>query len=245
RGNLFFLLHEDSDSGLAGSLGGLNVQPSEPLVLPGSGLVPNKSLVRVSGEPGMSLRYRTDGLAPQASDPLWPAAGIKVSTTDLPSMKLSVAAFDTQGRSSPPAYREYRLRSTSFFVMIEGNLSLKSQGSALETRAMIESGSNGASDTPISSLWFRLRVQKAGRVGLSWADADDDPQAYTARVKVSVVESDLYTEVPCPDGTIASERRGGFSAPLEMVLQPGDYYVNVVDIDGLSGRSFGLSAFSY
>ncbi|PKL07343.1 MAG: hypothetical protein CVV53_00105 [Spirochaetae bacterium HGW-Spirochaetae-9] len=209
-----------------GRLEGLNLAPEAPTVQPGSGLVPAGSPVLVGMQPGVTVRYRTDGLAPSAADPAWPgtlAAPFTVSSENLPSMELSLVAFGPDGSVSPVTHREYLLRSGSLFVVTEGTLPLHEAGySGLDSHSM-----------PIAanSLWYRMRIDRAGAYRLAWADADQNP-AYSARIMLTVYEADLYTEVPDRDGA---------DSPLSFVLGAGDYYLQISDLDGQEGRNFGLS----
>lgn len=209
-----------------GRLDGLNLAPEAPTVQPGSGLVPAGSPVLVGMRPGVTVRYRTDGLAPSAADPAWPGTAeipFTITSANLPSMKVSLVAFGLDGSVSPVTYREYRLRSGSLFVVTEGTLPLHEAGySGLDSHSMPPAA---------SSLWYRMRIDRAGAYRLAWADADQNP-AYSARIMVSVYEADLYTEVP---------DRNGATSPLSFVLGAGDYYLQISDVEGQQGWSFGLS----
>ena len=164
-----FLLYQrslgDDGNGL-GRLEGLFLAPEAPTVLPGSGLVPDGSPVLVNSEPGATVRYRTDGLSPSAADPAWPgtlAAPFKVSSENLPSMELSLAAFGPDGSVSPVTHRQYLLRSGSLFVVTEGTLPLHEAGySGLDSHVMQVAGAAGTAPTAVSSLWYRMRIDRAG-----------------------------------------------------------------------------------
>jgi len=220
---------------------GPSLAPEAPVVVSGSGMVPNNSLIHVDGGPGVTVRYRVDGGTPSVTDPIWPDASIKVSSSTLPSMELSLAAFASDGTASPAIHRTYSVRAGGFFVVIEDTLQIHNPGYAtLDYHVLQESGSEGMTPIAASSLWYRIIVNTAGNYRLTWADADENA-TYSARLKLSVYEVDLYTEVPDLAENPSRDRRGGLAAPLHLALNPGDYYVYIRDIDNHEGGDFGLS----
>ena len=239
--DIYFLKQAGGIDGELGKLSGLFQAPEPPVVIPGSGLVPTSSPIRVTAGTGLKVRYRTDGLAPGIADPEYPATPIKISSAALPSMKLSLAAFSSDGVSSPVVYREYRVRSGSLFVTIEGTLAVHdATASDLESHVMEEHGSAGTEPTPASSLWYRMTISTAGSYRLAWADSDEDP-AFSARIKVSLYEKDLYTEIPDADEGPIYDRRNGTASPLSFSLNPGEYYIGIKEVDGVStGRTFAI-----
>ncbi|MDP2790124.1 MAG: chitobiase/beta-hexosaminidase C-terminal domain-containing protein [Rectinemataceae bacterium] len=240
-GVLLYLPQSSAGSPVPMRLDGLALAPAAPVMIPGSGMVPNNSPIRVVAEPGVTVRYRTDGGTPTVADPVYPGTPIKVSAGTLPSMQISLAAFSADGTSSPIMQRSYRVRATGMFVLIENTLTIHPAGySSLEHRTMQETGSGGSPPTPVDLLWYRMRIDTAGTYRLNWADADENA-AYSARLMLSVYEVDLYTEVPDLADISARDRRGGTAAPLHFALNSGDYYVLVSDIDSLTGRDFGLA----
>ncbi|MFZ2635313.1 MAG: hypothetical protein WAX33_03130 [Rectinemataceae bacterium] len=240
-GALFYLPSSDEESDRVVRLDGLSLAPEAPNVIPGSGMVPNKSTILVDGGPGLTVRYRENGGIPTAADPVWPATSIKISATTLPSMELSLASFASDGTASPAVHREYSVRSGSLFVVIEDTLQVHDSGySGLEYRIMQESGSDGMTPTAASSLWYRIRIDSAGNYRLAWADADEDA-TFSARLMLSVYEADLYTEVPDLAEIPAHDKRGGQASPLYLALNTGNYFVYIRDIDDQEGRTFGFS----
>ena len=243
-GALLYQRSLGTDATGVGRLDGLNLAPEAPTVLPGSGLVPGGSPVLVGKEPGVTVRYRTDGIAPSAGDPPWqgtPETPFRISSTVLPSMELSLAAFGSDGSVSPVTHREYRLRLGSLFIVTEGTIPLHDASySSLDGYIMQETGAVGTAPTAASSLWYRMRIGQPGAYRLVWADADQSP-AYSARIMLSVYEADIYTEVPGRNEIPALDRRSGTASPLRFFLGAGDYYIHISDVDNLKGGSFGLS----
>jgi hypothetical protein len=239
--SLYCLSSPDINGSEVARIEGLSVAPEAPVVVSGSGMVPNNSLIDIDGGPGLTVRYRKDSGTPTIADAAWPAASIKISSSTLPSMELSLAAFSSDGTVSPVVHRTYAVRAGGFFVMVEGTLQIHDSAyTGLDYRVMQESGSEGTAPTAASSLWYRMIIDTAGNYRLAWADADEDT-AYSARLMVSVYEVDLYTEVPDLSEIPSRDRRGGLAAPLHLALNPGDYYVYIRDTDGREGRDFGLS----
>jgi hypothetical protein len=240
-GLLIYLRSADAGDSEIGVLKGLSLAPEAPTVIPGSGMVPNNSPVLVHGEPGATLRYRKDGGIPTTGDSIWPDASIKISSATLPSMELSLAAFTSDGTSSPVVHRKYATRSGNLFVVIEQTLQAHDPGySSLDRRIMQTTVAEGATPKALSSLWYRMQIDAAGSYRLVWADADEDA-SFSSRLILSVYEADLYTEVPDLNEIPARDRRGGLASPLRFSLGAGDYYLYVRDMDSLTGRTFGLS----
>lgn len=240
-GSMLYQRSLDADDIGIGRLDGLYLAPEAPTVLPGSGLVPSGSPVLVNKEPGATVQYRTDGGTPSAGDPLWPDTLVRISSEGLPSMELSLVAFDADGSVSPVMYREYRIRSGSLFVVTEGTIPLHDPGySSLDNYIMQVAGAAGEAPTAASSLWYRMRIGQEGEYRIAWADADQSP-AYTARIMLSIYEADIHTEVPDRNEIPALDRRSGTAAPLRFALGAGDYYIHISDVDNREGGSFGLS----
>ena len=243
-GSLLYQRSLGTDATGIGRLDGLDLAPEAPTLLPGSGMVPGGSPVLVGKVPGATIRYRTDGMAPSAGDPSWQGTletPFRITSTGLPSMELSLAAFGSDGSVSPFTRREYRLRPGSLFIVTEGTIPLHDAGfSSLDGYVMQEAGADGTAPTAASSLWYRMRISQPGAYRLVWADVDQNP-GYSARIMLSVYEADIYTEVPDRNGIPALDRRNGTAAPLRFFLGAGDYYIRISDIDDLKGRSFGLS----
>lgn len=241
-GSLFYLPQSPARPLGATSLGGLDLAPEAPTAVPGSGMVLNNSPILVSSGPGMTVRYRMDDCAPSIADAEYPLAPLKVSAKVSASTTLgiSLAAFDSGGRASISTIRNYRIRSSGFFVMIADTLALHDFGhSGYDPCVLQEQGF--PAPNPVSALWYRMRIETKGGYRLGWVDACDEPGRYSARLLVSVYESDFCTEVPDLLDAAALDRENGVSAPLEMYLQPGDYYVQVSDRDSLTGRNFGIA----
>ncbi len=136
-GILLYLPQSEGGSPTAARLEGLALTPASPVLVPGSGMVPNNSPIRVVAEAGVTVRYRTDGGIPTAADPAYPATPVRISAAALPSMKISLAAFAADGIPSPVTQRDYRVRTTSMFVLVEDTLTIHSAGySILDRRTM-------------------------------------------------------------------------------------------------------------
>jgi hypothetical protein len=240
-GSFFYQRSADAQIPGVGRLETLYLAPERPTVLPGSGLVPAGSPLLVRKEPGATIRYRTDGGEPSAQDTPLPETLFRISLDNLPSMKISLAAFNPDGSVSPTTSLEYRLRSGSLFVVTEKTLPIHDSGySILDFHTLQSASTSGAMPTPVSSLWYRIRISQAGEYRLSWADIDQSP-SYSARIMLSVYEADLHTEVPDQNDLPALERRSGTNSPLQFFLGVGDYYMQLNDVDGQEGGVFGLS----
>jgi hypothetical protein len=220
-------------------LSGLSLAPEAPIVIPGSGMVPNNSSISVGAGPGLKVRYRLDGTQPDSTDPEYPGTAIRISSTALPAMRMSLAAFSADGASSPVVYRSYRIRTDGMFFTINDTLAVReSTATGLERRVLQESGA--AEPIPVSALWYRFAISAAGSYRLAWADSDEDPSC-SARIKVSLYEKDLYTELPDQDDRPIYDRRNGMASPLTVSINPGEYYINIQELDGVSkGRSFAI-----
>jgi len=84
---------------------------------------------------------------------------------------------------------------------------------------------------------LRLKVTKSGYYILSWSDASTD-SAYSAHIRLSLLESDLYAEVPDIYGGLLSEI-AATSSPKQLYLQAGTYYFSIEDTE--KGKTFGLN----
>ena len=240
-GNLLYLFQINPGTQFTVYSASLALAPEAPVVVPGSGMVPSSSPIIASCGPGLSMHYRTDGGIPTFSDPVYPATPLKVAAavTATTTPRISLAAFNAAGDSSLVEYRDYQIRSGSLFVTICGSLAVHEAGySELEAHTLQDSGNP---PTIMSSIWYKMTISTAGKYRLSWADFDDDPLAYTAKLLVSLYEVDLYTEVPDSNEIAVHDRIGGLVAPLHLNLQPGEYYVYIRDRDLLQGRTFGMS----
>jgi N-acetylneuraminic acid mutarotase len=208
----------------------LHLAPETPIVVPGSGMVPNNSLIHVNGEQGVTLRYTgIAGNTVTPADAMWPEQSIKISSATLPSMELSLAGFSAEGSASPSPHREYRVRAGKLFVLIDETLQIHGSGYAsLDPHVLQE------------SAWFRAIIDVPGHYRLAWADGDEDPK-YSARLVLSVYEADLYTEVPDVSENASRDLRGGIAAPLQVALNTGNYYIHIRSLDNAAGGNFGLS----
>ena len=146
-GSLLYQRSLGTDATGIGRLDGLDLAPEAPTLLPGSGMVPGGSPVLVGKVPGSTIRYRTDGMAPSAGDPSWQGTletPFRITSTGLPSMELSLAAFGSDGSVSPFTRREYRLRQGSLFIVTEGTIPLHDAGySSLDGYVMQVAGADG------------------------------------------------------------------------------------------------------
>lgn len=237
-GMIYYLSHQIEECSGVGKLEGLSLAPDVPTLLPGSGTVPVRSPILVASEPGTTIRYRTDGENPTASDEIWPSTLMRVTSETLPTLELSLAAFAPDGTRSPVIHRAYRIRANGLFIMIEGTLPIHGSDYTDLDHYILQA--SGEEDTATSTLWYRMRIDTAGNYRLSWADADENP-LYSARVALSVYEADLYTEVPDLNGVPVYDRREGLASPLQLLLGRGDYFMHIRDIDGQEGSDFGLS----
>lgn len=241
-GNLFHVRRTGDSLAEPALLEGLDLAPESPVVVPGSGMVPNNSLIHVNAEPGVTLRYRENsGDTVTSADSVWPEAAIKIASATLPSMGLSLAAFSPEGAVSPTLHRNYRIRSGSLFVVIEDTLQVHEPDYPdLDRRIMQESGVGGTPPTAAASLWYRILIDSAGFYRLSWADGDDDA-AYSAKLVLSVYETDLFTEVPDILENPSRDLRSGLASPLHLALNPGVYYIHIRSAIDAAGGDFGLS----
>jgi hypothetical protein len=241
NGSFFYQQSPDADTAAIGRLAELHLAPETPVAMPGSGIVPDRSPVLVRKTPGETIRYRTDGGEPSAQDPVFPDTLFRISVATLPSMKLSLVAFGSDGSVSPVTHREYQLRSGSLFVVTEGSFPIYDPGySSLDTYILQAAGASGTTPIAVSSLWYRMRIVQSGNYRLSWADSDQDP-AYSARVMLSVFEADIHTVVPDRNEIPAQDKRSGTDSPLLLSLGAGDYYILISDLDGMKGGCFGLT----
>jgi hypothetical protein len=217
---------------------GMNLAPDRPIIIPGSGLVPSNSPVLAKEEPGAPLYYHT-GTDPSAA---WePLAAISELSAPTAYSFGSFSPSYPSAAASPLVTRSYRTRSTGFLVSISGLLEPKAPGSGLDTLYLRDYADN-ATSAPLSSIWCRLTVRTAEELQLFFADADAPAGGtYTGRVKLSLYEVDRYTEALDIQGLAVCEYTTALQQPVRLVLQPGNYYLRIEDLDGLTGRSMGMA----
>lgn len=228
--------------------------PETPQALPGSGRVPNNSPLRFRPEPGTTVRYEKNGLSVTASSAEYftaspPAAS---GTSSPPVTSISLKAFGSNGRNSPEIRYDFIPGNVGFFVSVSDELTVDTMSPAFpgyQDFTMRESTTDTATYPdgymPASSERFRLHIQESGTYMLRITDADtnaDTGRAYTGRVSFSLVERDHLTEVPDIGGDKVSDVTAFLNPALELWLQAGTYYLRAVDVDGLTGRSFGVRA---
>ena len=219
---------------------GMNLAPDRPILVPGSGLVPVNSPVRAKAEPGTTLYYHA---GTELSDAWEPIDTISTLSTTVAYTFGSFSPSFPSSAASPLLTRTYRTRSTGFLVSVSGVLEPKQPGDQELDTLHLRDNVDNETAAALSSVWCRLTVTAYEELKLFFADADSPAgsAAYTGRVKLTLFERDLYTEALDIDGIPVLEYTSGVQQPVLLALQPGDYYLLLEDIDGLSGRTIGLA----
>ncbi len=206
----------------------LYLAPQAPEALPGSGLVQSGISLSILSEPGVTMRYSLDGGAETSTPPT-------ISST----ATVTIRAYSTTG-TSPLLERRFRTKQSSFLALISGDVAISQDSTSLTTFTMQEPSNDPRYPSgyePVSSILLRLKVAKSGYYILSWLDASTD-SAYSAHIKLSLLESDLFAEVPDIDGALLSEI-AATSSPRQLYLQAGTYYFSIQDTE--KGKTFGLN----
>lgn len=201
----------------------LSLSPEAPGVLPGSGLVQNRSYVRLRAEPGTVVRYAT---APEgeritdvtAADPEWPPAE---PYRILENQEMAFRVFGLGGRTSPLIRRSYRVRSTGFFVDTK-RLTVKSE--MPDTHDLLAPG------------WYFFVMEESGTITVFFEDADTSVYpGVSTRVRISVFEPDLFT--PVPQAVIGKRVMdlGSSASPVTVWLNAGTYYIEAFELTDSGG----------
>ena len=224
-------------------LSGLSLSPEIPWAAPGSGLVTNNISIKTLAEPGTTLRYTNNGAQVTTSSPVYSdAAPPKASTT---VSTIMFRAYASDGSASQQARYDYRIRANNFMNMIAGALQVYPAGHGGTDAIIMREPTNDTATypsglEPTSAVWYSVAIASSGNYRLNWADSDVDA-GYSARISVSLFESDLYTEVPAIDGAAVSSLDAASASPVHLYLQAGTYYFYAKDKDALKGRNFGVS----
>jgi hypothetical protein len=206
-----------------------------------------------SAEPGTTVRYEKNGLPVRETSAVYTKASpplASVSTTP-PVTSIALRAFRADGMTSPELRFDFIPTSSGFFVNVSERLLADAQSLTFpgyQDLTLRES----TTDTlhypdgymPASSERFRLDVPESAYYRLRTADAVTDT-SYSARIRISMVERDNISEVPDSSGKKVSALAASAFPDIALWLQAGTYYLIVEDIDGLSGRSFGLRVSRY
>lgn len=246
-GNLYFPPNKNQgESPAVERLSWVGIAPDEPSVHPGAGFVSASTVPIVWSEPGATVRYRTGSpgsLDPlvetvTSSDPIWDEQTVSADSDFL------FRAFRPDGRASSVVGRSYRLRGTSFFVLLSGYLEVQDQPHTLRPLRLEETYHDGSTQ-PVNEVYYRLTIDTPASVVLTWADATDAPDGtpYDSHIETSVFESNLMTFAVDTGGFAALARRGGTTDSLRLGLGPGVYYVVFRDYSGASGTSFAAAVY--
>ncbi|PKL06071.1 MAG: hypothetical protein CVV53_06250, partial [Spirochaetae bacterium HGW-Spirochaetae-9] len=114
-----------------------------------------------------------------------------------------------------------------FFTWISGDFTVKSATAALETVSVSDNLFNPAS-AGYTTAWGRLVLDQKANLALSFADRDSagNSAAHTGRVKLTLYEDDLYTEVPDINGVPVRGYTTALSTqPILLKLNPGSYHL--------------------
>ncbi|MEJ5183617.1 MAG: hypothetical protein WHT81_00695, partial [Rectinemataceae bacterium] len=222
-------------------LDGLGLPPEAPLVLPGSGMVPTNTAIQLKAAPDTTVRYRTDHAPVTVSDPVWnEASPLKITADTL----MAFRAFAADGTPSAQVNMDYRVRPASFFVWVSGDFTLKEVGdTTLQNISLTDNMFNPAT-TGYTGIWGRLVVSSPTAIALTVRDAacPGYEAVYTGRVRFSLFEGDLYTEVVDIEGkAVRNLLPPTATQPILLYLNPGAYYLRIDDLDGLSGRTVGAA----
>lgn len=236
------------------SLADLALAPETPEVIPGSGQVPNDIPIRVKVEPGCVLRYTTNGSDVTPSSTKYVVVDSitnqssqlpKASSTASPPISTVIfRAFAADGTASPQQRYDYRFKLGGM-SMLAGVLFPHEVGYSSYDTLLIQEATDDlvhfqTGYQPTTAALYQVVISSSAYYNLNWADRDVDSN-YTARVTLSLLEPDLFTEVPdVSTGMAASYLAATSSAPLHLYLQAGSYYLYIKDRDSIAGRDFGL-----
>jgi len=194
-----------------------SLHPEAPQVLPGSGIVPAGSYLRIQTEPGTVIRYRssTDGPVDDvgSGDGIW-QPGLRLQA----SIHFAFRAFHPDGRASPLVRRSYLVRSTGMFIHTER---IYPQPASLAEPQLLVPG------------WYFFHLDKPSGLVLSWMDQAVEDAGTSGGTGspgssiISVFEPDLCTPVPdSPDGRALIDLASSAS-PARLVLSAGSYYIHI------------------
>ena len=226
----------DGSTGVS-QISGLTSTPDRLIVIPGSGMVPKGAIVYLKPEPGTNVRYRSDSNAVTTADPEWTSTTINANST------LSLRSFASDGSASEQVRMQYGVRTSSFFTWVSGDFIVKAAGADLDTFSVSDNLFNPSSEA-YSTAWGRLNLNEKTNLALSFADHDSSGGAvlYSGRIKLTLYEGDLYSEVPDINGVpVKSYTTSTATQPILLTLNPGSYLLLIEDLDGVKGRTFGLA----
>lgn len=217
------------EAGLPGDFFDPLREPPAPVVMPGSGLVPSRSMLLVAKGPGTTVRYRKDGLEVTEQDPEWipPSTGYKITVAET----FEFRAFDSQGRASRQVSAAYVPRTTGFLVWPQCAIPPSSDPS--QRTACVMDG---------SASWFSFQGDVGKTYSLDLFDSASDPQdvSHTAEVKATLFEGDYYSPVVDSQGRPMVDLRSA-DDPRDFTPGPGKYYLYAVELDGAANKSFSAA----
>jgi hypothetical protein len=200
--------------------------PEAPQVLPGSGIVPAGTYVRVRPEPGTTLRYRTSIEGPvddvETDDPVWQPGYQLLSSADL-----AFRAFDADDRASALVRRSYEVRT---------------QGMFLHTVLLPVRSPEDEELRPLPPGWYFFNLSEASSLVLAWQDAREVPDpgmelpdeaegdgdgVTEGPALLSVFEPDLCTPVPDAAGVLSLYRLDLSASPVRLSLPSGTFYLQI------------------
>ena len=241
-GTIWFAVQSPDDSSIGVSqVSGLTSTPDRLIVIPGSGMVPKGAVVYLQPEPepGTKVHYRTDSNEVTLADPVWPST----TTTIGANSTLSFRSFASDGSASEQVRMQYGVRTSSFFTWVSGDFSVKAAGADLDTFSVSDNLFNPSSEA-YSTAWGRLNLNEKTNLALSFADHDSSGGAavYSGRIKLTLYEGDLYSEVPDINGVpVKGYTTSTATQPILLTLNPGSYLLLIEDLDVAKGRTFGLA----
>lgn len=236
-GGKLFYINPDFDSEasvvLSASLG---LSPSAPSIHPGSGLIPSSATLRVSHEPSLEVRYRTNGYEVQSNDPVW------TNRTITNASHFDLRAFAPERAGNPASGQialDVNTRDASGMLHISDHYEAVDTpiGPATLTQYTLLS----------SSTWCDFSVATRTKYAIALGDINaiqtlyDTPSInYTGSIKATIYESDLYTTAIDVNGDPLIDIETG-GALRNFVVGPGIYYVHIVETNGASGNTFGAA----
>ncbi|MFA6365610.1 MAG: hypothetical protein WCX13_00260, partial [Candidatus Hydrogenedentales bacterium] len=241
-GNIWYLPQSAGEVPGIASWRFYDCNPQAPIVAPGSGIVQSKTSVSIRSEAGTTVWY-------SAMPGTWTE-----HTSANPMGKIeqdSVIAFkavDEFGRESPIIARDYAVRSLGFLVHIAGSLSIDAVSDKAHhefTTLYLADDLYDSKSTGRAKVWGKLRLFGQTSIAVRWKDASSYASAsespYTGVIRLSLFEEDLLAETIDLQGLPILNLPASGEQPIEATLQAGTYYFLFEDVEGISGRSFGVS----
>ncbi len=231
--SIWYLTQEHGESGGIISWKPEGYRPSVPIIGPGSGTVQYNTAITYKSEAGSTVLFsQEEGIWSEIS-----SLG-KITADQVIAFKASSLEGDAE---SSATVRDYHVHSLGFLVHVSGNITLMDSDDDARTINLTDD-INDKDATGSNSVRVMFQLYEPIDIVIRWIDtSSSEPGSFTALVSLSLFEEDLLAEVIDNTGNPILDLSGAAAQPVEATLQRGTYYFTFEDVQGESGRSFGLS----